>query len=278
MKRTPRKDSPARDPLFNSSVGKALALLEAFGAERRALNLAELAAGARMTTSSAQRCTHTLARLGYLARDAHGKRWVLTPRALSISHAYLAGHALLEQATTHLIVLNQESGESVSLSEPDGTDMVFIARFPSLKRFFIHMPVGQRLPMYCTASGRAYLSVLPPQAARRILARSRLRALTPHTLTDPREILRRIRAARASGYAWSDQECYRGDLTIAAPVLGEDGLPVAAVNVSAPISRWTLTELRSKLVPVLLETARSASGRGPPGLRREGQRASHSYI
>ncbi|HYM43612.1 MAG TPA: IclR family transcriptional regulator C-terminal domain-containing protein [Steroidobacteraceae bacterium] len=268
MRRTPRKGAPARDPLFNSSVGKALALLETFGGERRALNVAELAAGARMTASSAQRCTHTLARLGYLARDARVRRWVLTPRALSLSYAYLAGHALLEHATTRLIVLNQESGESVSLSEPDATDMVFIARFPSLKRFFIHMPVGQRLPMYCSASGRAYLSALPAATARRILARSRLRALTPHTLTDAREILRRIGAARESGYAWSDQECYRGDLTIAAAVLGEDGEPVAAVNVSAPTSRWTLTELRSKLVPLLLETARAASGRGAAGLRR----------
>jgi DNA-binding IclR family transcriptional regulator len=268
VKRTPRKGAAVRDPLFNSSVGKALALLETFGGERRALNLAELAAGARITTSSAQRCTHTLARLGYLRRDARVRRWVLTPHALVLAHAYLAGHTLLEQATTHLIDLNQASGESVSLSEPDGTDMVFIARFPSLKRFFIHMPVGQRLPMYCTASGRAYLSALPPAAARRIVGRSRLRALTPHTITEPREVLRRIGAARECGYAWSDQECYRGDLTIAAPVLGEDGLPVAAVNVSAPTSRWTLAELRSKLAPVLLETARAASGRGAPRVRR----------
>ena len=45
-------------------------------------------------------------------------------------------------------------------TEPDETDMVFIARFPSHKRFFIHTPIGRRLPMYCTASGRAYLAAL----------------------------------------------------------------------------------------------------------------------
>ena len=261
MKRTPRQPRPlpARDPLFNSSVQKALAILETFGGERRALSLAELAAGVGMTTSSAQRCTHTLVRLGFLGRDARVRRWVLTPRALSLAHAYLSGHALLEQATTHLIDLNQASGESVSLSEPDGADMVFIARFPSLKRFYIHMPVGRRLPMYCTASGRAYLSALPAAAAQRIVRCSQLRALTPLTLTDPKQILKRIQAAREAGYAWSDQECYRGDVTIAAAVLGEDGQPLAAVNISAPTSRWTLGRLRSKLSPLLLQTARAAS-------------------
>src|SRR5579863_8190313 len=252
MKRPPRKpeQARARDPLFNRSVEKALAILGAFGGERRALSLAELAASVGMTLSSAQRCVHTLVRLGFLRRDPGMKRWVLTPRPLALAHAYLAGHALLEQATTHLIDLNQASGESVSLSEPDGTNMMFIARFPSLKRFYIHMPVGRRLPMYCTASGRAYLSALPAVQAQRLLRRCDLRALTPHTLTEAGTILKRIHEAREVGYAWSDQECYRGDLSIAAPVLGIDGQPLAAVNISAPTSRWTLPELRSKLAPL----------------------------
>jgi IclR family pca regulon transcriptional regulator len=252
-------DSDSSDPLFNQTVQKALAILEVFGGEKAALNLSEIGIAVGMTKSSAQRCTHTLERLGYLRRDPAVKRWVLTSRALSIAHAYLSGHLLIEQATTHLIDLNQASGESVSLSEPDATDMVFIARFPSHKRFFIHMPVGRRLPMYCTASGRAYLSALPRKDVQEVLRRSTLRQLTPMTLTEPKQILRQIEAARAAGYAWTGQECYRGDLTIAAPVLGPGGRPVAAINISAPTSRWTLEELRSKLSSLLLETARAAS-------------------
>lgn len=261
----------ARDPLFNHSVAKAFALLECFGGERRARSLAELAVGAGMTASSAQRCVHTLVRLGYLRREPALRRWVLTARALAMAAAYLAGHALLEQASTHLIDLNQASGESVSLSEPDALDMVFIARFPSLKRFHIHMPVGRRLPMYCTASGRAYLAALHPETARQILRRAALEPLTPFTLTDRQQVWKRIEAARDAGYAWSDQECYRGDLTIAGAVLGDDGAPLAAINISAPTSRWTLAELRAKLAPLLLQTLRAASSGQVhrPRLRRQ---------
>jgi DNA-binding IclR family transcriptional regulator len=251
---------PARDPLFNQSVQKALAILSAFGSERPALNLGEIAVAAGMSRSSAQRCTHTLQRLGYLQREPRGRRWVLAPRVLGLAHAYLASHPLIEQATSRLIELNQACGESVNLSEPDATDMLFIARFPSHKRFFIHMPIGRRLPMYCTASGRAYLSALPPAEAQRLLRASTLQALTPHTITDPRQILKLIGAARELGYAWSNQECYRGDLTIAAAVLGDDGRPVGAINISGPTSRWSLHELRARLAPLLMETARAASG------------------
>lgn len=260
-KSAPRKqlDSDVSDPLFNQTVQKALAILETFGGEKAALNLTEIGMAAGMSKSSAQRCTHTLERLGYLRRDPATKRWVLTPRTLGIAHAYLTGHELLEQATTHLIDLNQLCGESVSLSEPDGTEMVYIARFPSHKRFLIHMPVGRRLPMFCSGAGRAYLSTLPRKDVQQVLRQSNLRAYTPMTLTDPRQILRQIDAARTAGYAWTAQEYYRGDLTIAAPVLAADGAPVAAINISAPTSRWTLDELRARFSSVLLETARAAS-------------------
>ena len=246
--------------LFNQSVEKAFAVLQAFAAaDSRALGLAAIAAAARMTLSSAQRSLHTLVRLGYLRRDARLHGWVLTPRTLDVGYPYLEGHPVIEQATPHLIDLNQACGESVSLSEPDGTDMMFIARFPSRKPFFIHMPVGRRLPMYCTAAGRAFLSALPVEEARAILERSRLRRFTPTTLHEVPAVLARVAEARGLGYAWANQEYYRGDLTIAAPILGEGGRPVAAINIAGTTSRSTLEELREQFTPLLIAAARAAS-------------------
>jgi IclR family transcriptional regulator, pca regulon regulatory protein len=261
---TTATDAPAHDPLFNDSAQKALAVLEAFGQGRRVLKLAEAADLASITKASAQRCIHTLEVLGYLRRDRRGTGWMLTPRALGIAHAYLAGYRLVEQAQQHLVDLNRATGESVSLSEPDGTDMVFVARFPSHRRFLIHMPIGRRLPMYCTASGRAYLSALPGAEAQHLLRQSSLRALTTMTVTDPRRIQELIAAAHVDGYSCSDQECYRGDVTVAAPVIGEGGHPIGAVNISAPISRWTLEEMRAKLAALVMETARAISSGAVP--------------
>ena len=198
--------------------------------------------------------------------------WVLSPRTLSVGHPYLASHAVIEMATPHLVELNQARGESVSLSELDGTEMVFIARFPSHKRFSIHMAVGRRLPMYCTSAGRAYLSTLPRDEVRELLRRSTLRALTPNTLTQIPEILKLIDSARELGYSWASEECYRGDLTLGAPILGANARAIAAINISGPTSRWTATELRTRLAPLLLETARAASGNVAAASRIENAR------
>jgi len=86
-----------------------------------------------------------------------------------------------------------------------------------------------------------------------------LKSYSPNNLTDPAEILEQIELAREAGYAWADQEYYRTDVTIAAPVFGDEGLPVAAVNISAPTSRWSLVDLRAKFSSVLMETARALS-------------------
>ena len=255
MKRIAR---PSALPL-NQSVEKALGVLHAFGGERRALNLAEIAAAAGITKSSAQRFTSTLEQLGYLQRDLHSRRWVLSPRVLTIGHSYLAGHTLIEAATSHLLQLNVATGESVSLSEPDDTSMVYVARFPGHQPFLIHMPIGRSLPMFCTAAGRAYLSRLPPEEVAEVLERSKLRPLTSTTVTDKARILDLVNEARELGYSRADQECYRGDLTIGAAVIGQHGRPVAAINISGPTSRWTMEALIQRWAPLLMQTARAAS-------------------
>jgi DNA-binding IclR family transcriptional regulator len=244
---------------LNQSVGKALAVLCAFGGERRSLTLGEMAASAGITKSSAQRIAHTLQSLGYVRRDGRAKGWVLCPRLLTLAYAYLSGHALIEGATGHLQALNIATGESVSLSEPDGTQMVYVARFPSHKAFQIHMPVGRVLPMFCTAAGRAYLSRLPIEEVNEVLDRSALRPLTATTVTDRKRVLALLAEARELGYSRANQECYRGDLTIGAAVMGPHGRPVAAINISGPTSRWTLDELAQRWAPLLMETARAAS-------------------
>lgn len=263
LRRSPLHSQLTRDPLFNGSVQKMMALLEVFS-RQRVLMLDEAAEAVGITKAGAQRCIRTLETRGYLQRDFRSGGWLLTPRSLQIPHAYLSGYRLIEQSTRHLVDLNHASGESVGLSEPDGNAMVFVAGLPTHKRSPIHVAVGTRLPVYCTGSGRAYLSALPAMDAQSTLNGVILNALTPLTVTDPERVLAFVAEARIQGYAYSEEECYRGYLAVAAPVIGEGNLPIGAVSVAAPTSRWSISAMRTKLAPLVIETARAISSGSLP--------------
>ncbi|MES1926693.1 IclR family transcriptional regulator [Salinisphaera sp. T31B1] len=268
----PDNADPTASPLYVRSVAKAFAVLQAFDDGRQTMSLSEIASAVGMTKSAAQRFTYTLGVLGLLSQDAASRRWQLTPRTLDIGAHYLAADSLIEQATPHLVELNHRCGESVNLSRPDGLDMVFVARFTSHSRAFVHMPVGTRIPMFCTASGRAYLSSLAPARAQATIQASVLHSFTAHTLTDPERIQAAIAEAIPRGFAMASEEFYLGDLNIAAPILAADGNAIGAVNVSCPTSRWTLDRMAAEIAPMLMETVRGISSGPSARLRQQGNR------
>ena len=76
--------------------------------------------------------------------------------------------------------------------------------------------------------------------------------------------------------AVSDQECFVGDLSSAAPVFDGVGQVIGAVNIAVPTSRWTFDEVRERLSPLIAKTAAAISaahGVRAKGLARQGRQA-----
>ncbi len=255
----PRQPSAQQSALFIAGLGKGLTLLSAFSAERRSMSLGELTATTGFSRSSVQRLVFTLEGLGYLRRGPDGAGYEPTPRICELGFRYLVTSRLVSASNSHLFDLNKRCGETVNLSEPDGTDMVFVARFPGRNSIDIHMPIGHRLPMYCTASGRAWLSQAPLVTVREVLRASERRAFTATTVTDLAGLERLVAEARVHGYAWANGEYYRGDINVAAPLVRAGGTAVGAINISTPATRWTIERARDELAPLAIETARAIS-------------------
>jgi len=255
----PKAPERATDLLFNQSLEKGLAVLRAFNAKRRTMTLADAAEAAGINKSSAQRMVYTLEQLGYVRKHAQTRRYQLTPRVMEIGFNYLAADALIDMANPFLAELAGATGETCNLTEPDGVEMVYVARFVSAKFVPIHMPIGSRIPMYCTSAGRAFLSALPEPDARALLRSSKREVHTTHTRTATEEIMGLLREAHTQGFATNREELFLGDMAIGAPVIAAHGQPVAAVHVVAPTSRWSLEEAVQRLAPAVLECARAIS-------------------
>ncbi len=248
----------ATSELFINSLDKGLTVLEAFRAHET-LNLQEMAKACGISASSAQRVAYTLEQLGYINKDTQTRRYRLGVKAMGLGYTYLANERLFQSAHAVLHQLNQECGESVNLSVRDQDNMVFVMRIHTFKHIPVYMPIGTRIPVISSASGRAMLSCLPESQTEELLQAAVIEKHTPRTTTDIALLRQIIIEARAQGYAYADEEYFQGDVNVAAAVMDDANRPVAALNISVPKPRWSLDMARQKLGPLAIRAARAIS-------------------
>ncbi|MGC1215122.1 MAG: IclR family transcriptional regulator [Micromonospora sp.] len=247
-------EEAARTPEFVQSLERGLAVIRAFDAEHPQLTLSEVARTTGLTRAAARRFLLTLVELGYMRTD--GRLFSLRPRILELGYAYLSSLSLPEVAMPHMEALVAQVHESCSMSVLDGDEVVYVARVPTKRIMTVGISVGTRFPAYATSMGRVLLAGQPAEWLDDYLAKADLKPLTRRTITDPAKLRGVLAKIATQGYAIVDQELEEGLRSLAAPIHGENGQVIAAVNVSAHASRGSSEVIRRELLPPLLETAK----------------------
>ncbi len=88
--------------------------------------------------------------------------------------------------------LSNEIGETIDLAMLDAGEALFVDQFVAVRGLRVVAHMGARLPLHCTASGKALLAVLEPDEIDRELPK-RLQGYTPNTVTDRAALLRAAR-------------------------------------------------------------------------------------
>jgi IclR family pca regulon transcriptional regulator len=120
--------------------------------------------------------------------------------------------------------------------------------------------IGFRLPADCSALGRVLLADLPSPALDDYLARTPLRAVTSHTLTDPNAIRAQIATAKAAGFSFVDQEAEHGFRSIAVPLRKFDGSLLAALNIGARVEQADAAVMTGHYLEMLKQEASNLTG------------------
>lgn len=242
-----------RGPDFVQSLERGLAVIRAFDADSPSLTLSDVARATGLTRAAARRFLHTLVELGYVRTD--GRLFSLRPRVLELGYSYLSSLSLPELALPHMERLVEQVHESCSLAVLDGGEVVYVARVPTKRIMSVAISVGTRFPAYATSMGRVLLADADPAWLQEYLSRVRMQQLTRRTVTDPAKLRTVLAKIRSQGFSLVDQELEEGLRSMAVPVRNSDQV-VAAMNVSAHISRGSAEVIRKELLPPLLEAAR----------------------
>jgi IclR family pca regulon transcriptional regulator len=216
-----------------------------------------VAAAAGHARPTARRQLLTLEELGFVRAEAGG--FQLTPKVLTLGMAYVGSLGLWEIARPHLETLVRRTGESSSMAQLDGSDIVYVARVSVPKIIALRVDIGTRFPAAQTSQGKVLLAALSTADAQRQLAQPSRSGLPPYIGRSAEQLADELIEVRARGWALADQELAPGVRSVAAPVRDGSGTVRAAMNVTVHAAETSTEHLLEAHLPLLQRAAGDVS-------------------
>jgi IclR family pca regulon transcriptional regulator len=248
-------------PDFVESLARGLDVLRAFDPHHREMSLADVASSTGLARPTARRLLLTLEELGYV-RSVDGA-FSLTPRVITLGTAYVASLGLWDVARPHLEALVGQTGESSSMAQLDGSDIIYVGRVSVPKIIALRVEIGTLFPAPVTSQGKVLLAALPPSDLDRVLAIPSRSGLLVARRSSSAEFVEGLKqelvSVRARGWALADEELAPGVRSIAVPVRDGTGTVRAAMNVTVHAAETTTEHLLDAHLPRLLRAAGDVS-------------------
>ena len=251
----------AAGPDFIEALARGLDVLRCFTAGHPVMTLSDVAGATGLARPTVRRILLTLEELGYVRAADRG--FALTPRVLELGMAYIDALSVWDVARPHMHRLVGLTGESTSMAQLDGSDIVYVARVAVPKIVTLSVTIGTRFPAPATSMGKVLLAALPPGELAAALAEpgrsgitARRRSASPQGRA---ELGAELREVRAKGWALADQDLAPGIRSVATGVRDGDGRVVAAINVTVHAAETSVEHLTDTHLPHLLRTAADIS-------------------
>jgi len=251
----PRTGQPAIRRV--AAVERALAVLDALSDGGGELGTNEIARRTGINASTVSRLLATLVSTGIVEHVPATGRYRLGPRLLQLGNLVLGRLDLRDVARPYLQELVRATGETATLSAPGEHDAITIDFVQSDAVVQSVARLGRPSIGHATATGKALLAFGEAH-----LPGGRLKAYTPRTITNRRDLEQELERACRDGYAMSVGEREPDLNAVAAPAFDRDGRLAAIVGVQGPESRFGDKAMHFAVAPLLAATAGISSSLG----------------
>jgi DNA-binding IclR family transcriptional regulator len=241
------------------AVERALLILSSFDDQHPEQGLSDIAQEVELHKATTHRIVTTLVNYGFLERIAGNQKYRLGLQLTDLGFKAIRRLDLRREALPYMNELTQKLSEACDLSILDRGEVFYIEYIQGPRALTVAAAVGQRLPTYCTASGKLFLAHLPVKDLNAILSHP-LKAYTRNTITSPDMLRRKLEEIRTQGFALDDEEFEYGIRAISAPIFDRQGQVVASISIPSPTSRMN-DERIPQIAEELMETARLISRR-----------------
>jgi len=259
---------------------RCLAIIELLADGGRHLPLGEIAERLELPKSGAHRLLATLLDLGWADKDPDTGFYRLTMRLAVLGQQFLAATGIPDMCQPILDRFAQQCHEFARLAVVDGHSLVWVAHAQGASAGLMYQPslTSNTVPLFATASGKAWLATLPSdQALQMVMKNGGLKDADrygPNVVRTIEALLREIKATARRGYGLAFSEAEFGVTAVAAAIRIERGPALGTVSIAGPSAR--LTEKRAhELAPIVLRTAGELSNLWPLRVTTGSNRGPH---
>lgn len=182
----------------------------------------------------------TLEKEGFLQRDMDGRTHSPGPRLRAMAGGILSSLRIRTARQAILGKLSQQIGETCNIALPDRHAMTYVERVETEWPLRIQLPIGTRVPFYCTASGKMYLSSLARNHLQRYLGAADLAVRTQNTMTSTDTLITEIAQVRTNDYSLDREEFMQDMIALAVPIRDVHGRLMATLSFHAPTQRFDI--------------------------------------
>ncbi len=253
---TTARDRPPEEAAEDTSFARGLRVLLAI-ADRGEIRADELSTLLETPLSTVYRYLRTLGEFGFVERSDTGYR--LGARLVIGHDTNVSTEELIRLADPLLRALEQETGETALISRRVGLSAVILHTVVSHQALRVDLEPGLAMPLHAGAISKVLLAYAPRDILDEVLEGPR-----PPAGLRRRELRKDLAAIADAGIARSEDDPIPGAVTIAVPIIRDDGI-VAAIGVIGPESRCSLAWRArvSRLLPDAAAVIVGALGQPP---------------
>ncbi len=216
------------------SIERAFSILRALAV--RPIGVTGLAKRVDLPKSTVARLLSALESEGAVQQVEAGGDYRLGPGIEEIAGTSRQGRSLVATSRPFLLGLTEQLGEASGLSILEEGRVYFLDQVDGENDVQVRDWTGEFAPAHTVAAGLVMLAFMDDADLEEIISGG-LDAVTPSSVTDADELRERIVQIRTAGYAWAAGEFAEGISSVAAPVLGPNGVE-AALHVHGPEYRF----------------------------------------
>jgi IclR family transcriptional regulator, acetate operon repressor len=246
---------------------RCLEIIELLADGAREMPLREISERLRLPKSGAHRLLATLVQLGWAVQDPGTGFYRLTMRLAVLGQRFYVASGVPDICQPLLDRLAAECREFVRLSVFDGGALVWIAHAQGVTGGvgLVYQPADTTgvVPLYATASGKAWLATLSAEDAAHYVMRdggfAHADLYGPNVVRTIHALLKDLRTTASRGYGLAINEAEPGVSAIGAAIRsGPQGAAVGTVSIAGPSVRLDAARIEM-LAPLVVRCASELS-------------------